>query len=607
MRRSLTRPRALLLAMLPAAWLAASPAAADGDGDPGGALAGATGDADAGFGGPPQPPDRVLRRRPGSPPESEPGPEPPPPLPALPSEFVPVPDRWRLVQGLGVEERWWDPYNRNLFKADRPIFGDDWFLNLAAISDSLVEPRRIPTPIAIAASGESGAFDPFGRGSQLGLNQNVILSASLIQGDTVFRPPDYELRITPVFNVNYNSVAELGVLFANPEKGTTRFDWHVGIQEMFLDKHLTNVSERYDFVSLRVGVQGFSSDFRGFLFQDNRLGARLFGNWNNNRIQYNLVYFRTIEKDINSGLNQVMPLRKDDVVMANVYFQDFPVLGFTVQGIFAWNGNREGTQLPFVDVNGFIQRPALIGRAAPRNYDVFYVGTNGDGHFGRLNLTYALYFSFGQDRGNPFTGRNADILAGFAAAEASIDFDWMRLKAFALYSSGDRDPFDDTESGFDPIFENPQFAGADTSFWIRQQIPFIGGGVVGLSPRNAVVPDLRPSKELGQSSFSGPGIGMVGIGADFDVLPELRISTNLSYLEFDDTTVLSVARGQGRIDNPIGGDISAALIYRPLFIQNIVFRLSGAMLIPAKGMQDLFAPNDTSPYYSFLANLVLTY
>ena len=257
--------------------------------------------------------------------------------------------------------------------------------------------------------------------------------------------------------------------------------------------------------------------------------------------------------------------------------------------------------------NGFIQRPALIGRVQGRDYDVFYLGTNGDGHFGRLNLTYGVYFATGQDRGNPFTGRDATILAGFAAGEASIDFDWMRLKAFALYSSGDRDPFDDVESGFDPIFENPQFAGADTSFWIRQGIPFIGGGFVSISPRNAVVPDLRPSKEQGQSSFIGPGLGLVGIGADFDLMPELRLSTNLSYLEFDNTTVLSVARGQGRIANPVGGDISAAIVYRPLFIQNVVFRLSGAVLIPAQGLEDLFAPNSTSPYYSFLANLVLTY
>ena len=37
--------------------------------------------------------------------------------------------------------------------------------------------------------------------------------------------------------------------------------------------------------------------------------------------------------------------------------------------------------------------------------------------------------------------------------------------------SGDKDPFDKKSKGFSSIFENPQFAGADTSFWIRQDSP----------------------------------------------------------------------------------------------------------------------------------------
>jgi hypothetical protein len=555
---------------------------------------------------PPEP--KILRRRPGSPPESEPGPEPPPPLPALPSEFVPVPDRWRLVEGIGVHEHWWDPYNQNTFKADRPIFGNDWFVNFAAISDSLVEPRRLPTPVGLQLTRKNGVLDSFGEGAQLGLVQNVILSASLIQGNTVFRPPDWEFRVTPAFNVNYASVQELGLLNVNPQKGDTRFDYQIGLQELFVDRHITNVSNRYDFVSVRAGVQGFSADFRGFLFQDNRLGARVFGNWNNNLIQYNLAYFRTIEKDINSGLNTIMPLRNDDVYLANVYFQDVPVKGFTMQAIVAYNRNTEGNhRYPHYDENGFQERPSILGAAVPRNYDAVYIGTNGDGHFGPVNLTYGVYFLTGEDQPNPFTQKTATLLAGFAAGEASMDFDWLRVKAFGFYASGDRNPFDDTETGFDAIFENPQFAGADTAFWMRQGIPLIGGGFVAISPRNAIIPDLRPSKEQGQSSFVGPGIGLVGVGADFDVLPELRLLTNVSYLEFDDTTSLSVLRNQGRIDNEIGTDVSAAVIYRPFFIQNVVLRLSGAVLFPGKGLRQLFSPSDTSPYYSCLANLVLTY
>ena len=60
-------------------------------------------------------------------------------------------------------------------------------------------------------------------------------------------------------------------------RAQTRNDHFVGIQEAFVDNHLRNVSERYDFDSIRIGIQPFSTDFRGFLFQDNQLGVRLFG------------------------------------------------------------------------------------------------------------------------------------------------------------------------------------------------------------------------------------------------------------------------------------------------------------------------------------------
>ncbi len=72
----------------------------------------------------------------------------PPPAPNLPREFIPVPDRWRLVEAIGVADKWWDPYNQNVLKGDRPIAQPDWFITLAAISDTVFEPRRVPTPIA---------------------------------------------------------------------------------------------------------------------------------------------------------------------------------------------------------------------------------------------------------------------------------------------------------------------------------------------------------------------------------------------------------------------------------------------------------------------------
>src|SRR3546814_5090673 len=81
-------------------------------------------------------------------------------------------------------------------------------------------------------------------------------------------------------------------------------------------------------------------------------------------------------------------------------------------------------------------------------------------------------------RNSFLTSKPAKIRAGFAAAELSYDHDWMRFRLSGLYASGDRDPYNNVEGGFDAIFENPIFGGADTSYWIRQTIPFAGGGRV---------------------------------------------------------------------------------------------------------------------------------
>ncbi len=528
------------------------------------------------------------------------------PAPAAPGDFLPIPDRWRLAKDLGlVKEPYYDPYNRNLLKSDRPFYRD-WFFNLNVINDVTTELRRVPTPVSPQVSRGGDALDTFGDSDQFLFNNNLILSLIVFKGDTVFRPPDYEFRITPVFNFNHTEVEELRVLDIDPREGETRDDAHPGMQELFLDVHLRNVSDRFDFDSFRLGIQPFSTDFRGFLFQDNQLGVRLFGTRDNNIWQYNLAWFRRLEKDTNSGLNDISDeLREDDVVVGNLYRQDFPVRGFTSQGIYTYNRNREGDDGPHFDDNGFLDRPASIGNELGKDYDVHYLGYNGDGHFGPVNLTTSFYYALGDESRNAFVNRHVDVRAWFLAGELSMDFDWIRVRASALYGSGDDDPFDDTDEGFDAIFENPIFAGYDTSYWIRQAIPLIGGANnVQLTGRNSVLNSARNSKELGQSNFTNPGIELYGLGADFDILPELRVSTNFNKLFFDDTSVLETARNQARIDSDIGWDLSTAIIYRPYFTQNIVLRLSGAMLIPEQGFRDLFVDEIS---FSVLGNFVFTY
>jgi len=596
--------------------------------------------------GPPDVDKQLIdgRKRPGYNPalpdavsQTNPGAVRAPPPEAFPTDQIPLPDRWRIVTSLcpakngdqsiftlfgamrAVCHSPLDPYHQSTIKGDRPldphkvpwlpIHGDDWFFVGSLISDTVLEPRTFPLPTGVVTTNRPASLDAFGKDASYVLSQTFLASAVLIKGSTVFKPPEVEYHLTLGYNMTYAQVPERQILNVDSARAPHRFTNFLAVQEAFIDYHLRNVSDRYDFDSVRVGIQPFQADFRGFLFNDQQLGIRFFGNRDDNRIQYNLAAFWRLEKDTNSGLNNITASpRKDLLFIGNLYRQDFLVPGFTSQISVVYNRNREGDDLHF-DTNGFPVRPALLGDLRGRDYDVVYLGYNADGHIRRINATLSGYYAIGKDRNSNYTGKPADIRAWFAAAELSYDQDWMRFRLSGLYASGDSNPHDNRETGFDAVLENPQFAGADTSYWIRQGLPFIGGGrAIGLSGRNGVLNSLRSSKDEGQSNFTNPGTMLVGAGADFDLTPQLRVAVNANHLWFQNTAILNTLRQQAGISRDIGWDLSAAATWRPLATQNVVLRLSGAMLASGQGMRDLFTNSSGDRnYYSILANAILSF
>ncbi|MEZ5707881.1 MAG: hypothetical protein R3E02_00660 [Blastomonas sp.] len=574
-------------------------------------------------------PDRVTQDNPGA--VRAPPPE------AFPTDEFPVPDRWRIVNSLcpikGGDQSIYalypnmrnvchsklDPYHQNLLKGDIPLAKgkrpgflkeEDWFFVVNAISDTVIEPRSFPTPVGVQTTSRPDSLDVFGRTDSLVVAETVIAGFALIKGETAYKPPAVEYRLTLAAQANFVDVNERRILHVEPSKKTHRTDHFVGLQEAFIDYHLGKYdTSRYDFISLRAGIQPMQADFRGFLFQDNQLGIRLFGNRDNNRFQFNLGAFWRLEKDTNSGLNDVTNAPRDDwVFFANAYRQDFPLVGLTSQVSVTYNMNREADEIQ-IDDNGFPVRPALLGDLRGREYDVVYLGYAMDGRIGRINVTGQLYGALGKDRNSFFTSRPADIRAYFGALEMSYDVDWARFRLSGLMASGDGDPYNNTEGGFDAIFENPIFAGADTSYWIRQVIPFAGGGrAVGINGRNGILNSLRSSKEQGQSNFNNPGTVLLGVGADFDLTTTTRVSANVNHLWFHKTDTLEALRQEGTIPSSIGWDASVAAIWRPKANQNLVFRLSGAVFEPSKGFSDLFTQaGDADIYYSVLFNAILAF
>jgi hypothetical protein len=525
------------------------------------------------------------------------------------------PDRWRI--GFPDDPRYKkgkleDPYNQNVFKGDYPIFGQHNFLVVTLESESFMTGRRIPLPSNVSSERPNSA-EFFGRGGQFFANQNLITSIEFFHGDAAFKPIDYRFKFTPVFNFNYLATQERSIVNVNPVLGSNRADNYVGIQELFGEVRLGDTtklipflrgkgsqkgeSPYFDSTFLRTGIQQFNSDFRGFIFHDFNLGSRLFGQFANNRYNFNAAAFYMLEKDTNSGLNTrfFTRLANDDrnefrnqfVAIANLYRQDTFVKGYTTQFSFHFNNDRPTRVF---DQNDFLVRPALIGTIKPHGIKSYYLGFTGDGHIEKWNINHAFYQVFGRDSFNQIAGRKTDINAQLAALELSLDRDWLRFKGSFMWASGDDKPLDDKARGFDSILDLVEFAGGKFSYFNSQGIPFLNTGVLLTTPES-FLPSLRSSKTQGQSNFVNPGIFVYNVGIEAELKPKLRAILNANYLHFQHTQPLSELLFQPGIRRPIGVDYGFGVLYRPLLNENVIIMSGFNSLVPGTGFKDIFSSN----------------
>lgn len=551
----------------------------------------------------------------------------------LPPYIVPRPDRWRV--GFAPWQRYthgsfetpyetpvpklWHPYKQSVLKGDVPVIGQDIFLNLTASSTTEFEARRLPTPAGIS-SAQPNSAEFFGRGEQFALQQYVGFSVDLFKGETAFRPVTWALRLQPVYNFNYLYARETGVVSPDPRgpnaspgsnpgiitdpndipdiidgelepidddlagrNHTTRRKHYLALQEYFVELHLTDLTDNYDFIAFRGGNQVFNSDFRGFIFNDVNLGLRFFGNADNNHYQYNAAFFDLREKETNSDLN-TFDDRDQRVLVANVYRQDFIWPGYTAQ--LSFHANFDQGDLHY-DRNGNIVRPAPLGTVQPHDLTAYYLGWAGDGHIGVLNISHAFYQVFGEDELNGLAGREVNISAQMAALELSIDRDWLRYKASIFYASGDGDAEDSTARGFDTILDNPSFTGGPFSYYVRQGFNF-AGTAVGLKPRASLIPSLRSSKSEGQANFVNPGVLLYGLGLEAELTPKLRSFANANYIHFAETNPLEVALVRSGISREVGFDLSIGFQYRPFLTDNVIISTGFGTLLPGSGYKDIY-------------------
>jgi hypothetical protein len=489
---------------------------------------------------------------------------------AASEEFIPMPDRWRFpfprhdryepkMETPWVEGSTFDPYNQNVLKGDYPIHGNHTFLNLNLQSASTINPR-------VVAAG--------GRREQFFTNQNLVMGAEIFGGTGAFEPKRWAVRVTTV--ANFNFIANNTLNPFDSLRGNSR----LAVEEAFFEKRLAVVGPNFDFLTLRVGMQNFNSDFRGFLFADNQLGARFFGTAHSQRDTYNIALFSMRQRDEVSQLHS-FDRRRQVVFLANWFRQDFGHKGYTALFNFAYNHDRG----------------RVTGDRATLN--VGYAGFHGDGKWGKLNVDHAFYWAFGHDRFNRLAGREQTINAQMAAFEGSVDKDWARWRGSFFYASGDGDLTDDRATGFDMIQDNPNFAGGPFQFW-TQQTTLVGGAVGILKNKFSLLPNLR-NKFNDRSNFVNPGLLLWNVGGDFRVTPKLKVVTNLSYMRFARAGLLQQITGDPGINGGIGTDVSVGAKFRPFENENLFLVTGAAVLFPQGGYARMIGSTRplVSPTFAF--------
>ena len=100
------------------------------------------------------------------------------------------------------------------------------------------------------------------------------------------------------------------------------------------------------------------------------------------------------------------------------------------------------------------------------------------------------------------------------------------------------------------------------------------------------------------------GLNLLGIGADLDLAPSLRVSFDASRLMFDKPESLQLLLSGRAVPRDIGTDASVDALYRPFISQNLIARLSFAKLFATPAARTLVG--GSAPVSAFF-NLVLTY
>ena len=494
-----------------------------------------------------------------------------PPSPPSRLDIEPDLNRWRILEPQGIGEKprnpLYDPYTPNILKGDYPLFGDKVFFAATGVLDMFADYKR------------NLDFRPrinnvsFHRENMLG-QLTAVAALEIFQGDTVFTPKDWAVRVAPV--IRYRCGDKNAI-----DQGCGEY---ITLQEAFGELKLFEIGETFDATSARLGLQGFNSDFFGLIYNDVQPGFRVFSEIARNQFKVNVAGFDRLNKEKLSALNELDKRRQHQVGIVNLEWDDFILPGFNI--------------LPSVVVNHDDAPGVANGKGG--SLDAVYVGVTTNGRIDRFNVNSAFYWVGGRTANNTPTQRAQEISAGMAFVQVAYPINYFNPRFALAYATGDDKPTDKKARGFDSVFDNTAFGGGQFSYLFGEKIQL---GNTTVLRGNSVFPSLRGANATSQ--FVNPGVLALNPGVDMTLTSKTLFEANYNYVRFDDPSSLQFALKKNNISNDVGHEINAGVTYRPFLNEQVILFAGGAVFFPGQGIKDTFGSDDT--VYKAVLRLVLTF
>ena len=486
-------------------------------------------------------------------------------------DIEPDPNRWRLLEPQGIGEKprspLYDPYTPNVLKGDYPLFGDKIFFAATGVLDNFIDFKRNLDYF----SGGRFRNVPYHEHNILG-QITAVAAFEVFQGDTVFAPKDWAVRVAPV--IRYRC----GDLNAT-DSGCGEY---ITLQEAFGEVKLFEIGETFDATSARIGMQGFNSDFFGLIYSDAQPGFRIFSELAKNQYKVNVAVFDRLNQEKLSALKELDKRRQHQVGVISFEWDDFILPGFNI--------------LP----NLVISHDSAPGVVAGGTLNAYYFGIATTGRIDRFNVNSAFYYVTGHTAHNTPNGQSQAISAGMVFAQVAYPVGFLAPRLSLAYATGDNNPGNGTATGFDSVFDNTAFGGGQFSYLFGEKIQL---GNTTVLRGNSVFPSLRGANATSQ--FVNPGALAINPGIDMTLTPKTLFEANYNYVRFDDTSSLTAVAGGRRVANEIGHEFNAGVTYRPFLNEQLILFAGGAVFVPGRGIKDTFGNAD--PVYKTVVRLILTF